>query len=187
MVTALKPQRADARRNREKIVACARDAFAEYGLDAQMDEIARRAGVGVGTLYRHFPTKDALVAAMVEAKMARLAEIGRAVLADPGDPWEDFAAFIERCAAQHEEDRALAEVISTQPPETFRQAAEDAGLTEAGAQLMERVKAVGAMRDDAVVEDIGITMCGHGAVLRSWGPDAAKRYVTLLLAGLRNG
>src|SRR5688572_33033457 len=101
MDTATKPLRADARRNRERIVAAARAAFAEYGLDAQMDEIARRAELGVGTLYRHFPTKDALVAALVEARMSRMAELGREVLAGDGDPAADFERFIRSCAGQH--------------------------------------------------------------------------------------
>jgi AcrR family transcriptional regulator len=180
-----KPLRADARRNRERIVAAARVAFAEYGLDAQMDEIARRAELGVGTLYRHFPTKEALVAALVEARMSRMAELGREVLAGDGDPAADFERFIRSCAGQHIEDRALSQVISTQPTETFRQAAQDSGLLEVGAAVLERAQRAGAVRDDASVDDIGITMCGLGAVLESWGPPACERYVELLLAGLR--
>ena len=185
METALKPQRADARRNREKIVAGARAVFAEHGLDAQMDEIARRAEVGVGTLYRHFPTKEALVAGLVEARMARMAAEGREIVAEPGEPYADFAAFIRRCAAQHVEDRGLSEVTSTQPPETFRRAAEDSGLVAVGSTLLERAREAGAIRADAAVEDIGIVMCGLGAVLKSWGPPAGERYVELLLDGMR--
>ena len=185
METALKPLRADARRNREKIVVAARAAFAEHGLDAQMDEIARRSEVGVGTLYRHFPTKDALVAALVEARMATMAAGGREILDAPGAPFDDFATFIRRCAAVHVDDRGLAEVISTQPPETFRRAAEETGLATVGGELLARAVADGSARADAQVGDIGIVMCGLGAVLKSWGPEAGERYVTLLLDGLR--
>ena len=185
METALKPLRADARRNREKIVAAARAAFAEHGLEAQMDEIARRSEVGVGTLYRHFPTKDALVAALVETRMATMAAAGRAILEHPGAPFEDFTAFIRRCAEVHGDDRGLSEVISTQPPETFRRAADETGLAAVGAELLGRAVADGSARADAEVGDIGIVMCGLGAVLKSWGPDAGERYVALMLAGLR--
>ena len=80
-----KPLRADARRNREKVVAAASAAFAESGLDAQVEDIARRAGVGVGTLYRHFPTKEALVVALADEHFERIAETIEAALDERGD------------------------------------------------------------------------------------------------------
>ena len=73
-----RPLRADARRNRERILEAARETFSEYGTEAQMDEIARRAGVGVGTLYRHFPTKDVLVGELVRIKLSDFAVRARA-------------------------------------------------------------------------------------------------------------
>src|SRR3954465_6174363 len=85
-----RPLRADARRNRTAIVKAARAVFAKYGRDAQMDDVARRAKVGVGTLYRHFPTKDALLAAIVEDKFERLAAMTREAMAME-DPWEALA------------------------------------------------------------------------------------------------
>src|SRR5687768_15820264 len=160
MDTATKPLRADARRNREKIVEAARSAFAEYGLDAQMDEIARRADVGVGTLYRHFPTKDALVRALVVHRMETMAERGREIVAeDRDDAWDAFAGFMRLCGEHHLADRALAEVISTQPAETFKQAALDSGLVAAMDQLLRRAQAAGGARPDARVEDVPLVMC----------------------------
>ena len=180
-----RPQRADARRNREKIVEAARASFAEYGLETQMDDIARRAGVGVGTLYRHFPTKDALVRAIVQRHMERMAELGRDMLGREGEPWDVFAGFLRSCGENNLSDRALAQVLSTQPATTFRDAAEASGLVEVGDELLRRAQSTGAAREDARVDDIPLIMCGLGAVLESWGEDAGRRYMTIMLDGLR--
>jgi AcrR family transcriptional regulator len=180
-----RPLRADARRNRTKIVEAARATFAEYGLETQMDDIARRAGVGVGTLYRHFPTKDALVRAIVHDHMARMAELGRERHAAGGDPWEVFAGFLWTCSERNLSDRALAQVMSSQPAETFQSAARETGLVDVGAQLLERAQADGSARADAAVDDIPIMMCGLAGVLESWGEDAGRRYMTIMLDGLR--
>jgi AcrR family transcriptional regulator len=182
---SVRPLRADARRNREKIVEAARAAFGEYGLETQMDDIARRAGVGVGTLYRHFPTKDALVRAIVEAHMAAMAEHGREILARDGEPWEQFAGFLRKCAEKNLSDRALAQVLSTQPATTFRDVAADVQLVAVGEQLLQRAQAAGGARADATVDDIPIVMCGLAGVLESWGEDAGRRYLQLMLDGLR--
>jgi AcrR family transcriptional regulator len=181
-VSTPKPLRADARRNRERIVEAARAAFAEHGLDAQMDDIARRADVGVGTLYRHFPTKDALVRAIVQARMEAMADEGRRLAEEGGDAWEAFAAFIRHCGLF---DHALTPVVSTQPPETFRDAAQESGLIEVGRLLLGRAQEAGAVRPDTRVEDIPLTMCGLGAVLRNWDEDAGRRYLELVLGGFR--
>ena len=111
-----RPLRADAQRNRDKIVAAARDCFAEAGLDAQMEDVARRAGVGVGTVYRHFPTKDALVRALIVAQMEAMTARAPEFLAEAErDAWGAFAGFMRACADKHEGDRGLAQVISTHP------------------------------------------------------------------------
>src|SRR3954462_10863411 len=85
--------RSDAQRNRDRIVAATRAAFQERGLDVGVDEIARRAGVGMGTLYRHFPTKDALIDAIVDARFAELITAAEAALEAP-DAWDGFDAFL---------------------------------------------------------------------------------------------
>ena len=84
-----RPLRADARRNREKVLTAARDVFSEHGRDAQMDDVARRAGVGVGTVYRHFPTKEALIEALMVAAFEAIAAQAEAAL-EIEDPWEAF-------------------------------------------------------------------------------------------------
>ena len=96
--------RADARRNRERIIESAREAFAECGAEAQIDDVARRAGVGVGTVYRHFPTKEALVAEILRQKFRIFTENARAALERDGEPFAVFADLLrtnaEVCAGE---------------------------------------------------------------------------------------
>jgi AcrR family transcriptional regulator len=182
-----RPLRADARRNREKIVTAARETFCAKGLDAQMDDVARAAGVGVGTLYRHFPTKDALVAAMVADRMAVMADLAPAYLeASDRDPWEAFVAFTHACAEQHLLDRTLTQVTSTQPASTFLRAAQETGLMENIGRLLQRAQDAGIARADLEPTDVGLMMCGLSAVLQSFGEEGGRRHLGLMLAGMRN-
>lgn len=186
--TTCRPQRADARRNREKILDAAMRAFSETGLDTQMDDLARRAGVGVGTLYRHFPTKEELVRALIVHHMSALAEVARRRLeAANDDPWEAFAGFLLESAERHERERLLSQVLATQPSSWFRHAAVvETRLAERAAELLRRAQAAGAARPDASGDDIPMIMCGLSAVLEAdWGPDAWRRYMQLMLEGLR--
>src|SRR5688500_15920096 len=92
--------RVDAERNRRRIIAAAHEAFSDLGIDVPMAEVARRAGVGVGTLYRRYPTRADLVAAAFEEKMAAYAEAAKVALEDP-DPWRGFCDYVRRiCAMQ---------------------------------------------------------------------------------------
>ena len=145
------PRRADAQRNREKILVAARETFAECGLPAQMEDIAGRAGVGVGTLYRHFPTKDALLSELVRDHFDRFAERGRAALADGGDPWEVLSAHLWACAEQNREDRALAQVLASQPAfgEVLEEGDAVALVVASGSSIVPRV--LGAGRDEASI------------------------------------
>jgi AcrR family transcriptional regulator len=179
--------RADAQRNRAKIVAAAKDAFSELGLDAQMEDVARRAGVGVGTVYRHFPTKDALVRALVADKMETMAALAPSFLAAAEDDgWEALSGFLHQCAEQHVSDRALSQVIATQPASAFIDVAMDTGLMKASAQLLRKAQQDGVARDDLVATDVGLIMCGLSAVLESFGEAGGRRYLEMALAGLRN-
>ena len=185
--TPAKPLRADARRNRDKIVEAARATFAEAGLDAQMDDVAAAAGVGVGTVYRHFPTKDALVRAVIVHKMTGLAELGRRRLESGDGPGEAFHNWLWECGETHVHDRALSQVLSTQPSSTFREIAlTETELATVSSALIRRAQAVGAVRADARGDDVGLVMCGLAAVLESgWGDDAWRRYLSLVEQGLR--
>lgn len=186
--TAHRPQRADARRNREKVLAAAAAAFAESGLEAQVEDIARRASVGVGTVYRHFPTKEALVEALAAEHFNKLAGIAEGALQERGDPWEVFAAAIWRSANAAATDVAWCEIMGGQP--TAAQAASSGQMRLAAAMttLIERAQAAGVMREDATVDDIRTIMCGFGhvaAAQRAGSPMQWQRYLEIALDGLR--
>src|SRR4051794_2294618 len=103
--TEPRPLRADARRNRERILDAAREGFAQEGHATQMDDVARRAGVGIGTVYRHFPTKDLLVGEIMRAKFRHHAEVARR-WAQTADGWAAFEGFLREAIAQMESDAA---------------------------------------------------------------------------------
>jgi AcrR family transcriptional regulator len=179
--------RADARRNRDAVLAAARKRFAKCGLDCQMDDIARTAGVGVGTVYRHFPTKDDLIAALVKDRFGRLAERAEAALTED-DPWEAFCDLMRFSAEVQVRDRALSEVISSEH-QMGQRAAVESGLVELTSQLIAKAQRAGRMRKDAVVEDVPTLICGLGAVAAgAAGPMPEmnwERYVEIMLDGLR--
>ena len=157
--------RADARRNREAVLEAARGLFAEKGFDTQMDEIARKAKVGVGTVYRHFPTKedllDALIAKRFEVLAARAHEAVEEAKRD--DPWEAFRGFIEFGGELQAADRALSEAMSSRS-ERMACAAEDSGLVEQAEILIKLAKRGGGLRKDLEVEDIPALTCSIGSV-----------------------
>jgi AcrR family transcriptional regulator len=160
-------------------------AFSERGLETQMEDIARRAEVGVGTLYRHFPTKDALVRALIVDKMERMAGVAQDALDAGGDPWAAFEGVLRMGAEQQLRDRALTQVVASQPQEAFRSAIEDeTDLSALMGQLLDRAKAAGVARADVDPDDIPLVMCGLAAVVqngRNW-----ERYLRLMLDGFRN-
>jgi AcrR family transcriptional regulator len=157
--------RADARRNREAVLEAARALFADQGFEAQMDEIARKAKVGVGTVYRHFPTKeellDALIARRFEALTARAAEAVEET--KTGDAWEAFEGFVRFSAEIQTCDRALSEAMATRS-ERMHEAAVCSGLVVQLEELLKRTKRAGAVRKDLIVEDIPSMVCGVGSV-----------------------
>src|SRR5205807_8996662 len=131
----------------QRIVAAARDAFAEHGLDVPMEDIARRAGVGVGTLYRRYPTRADLVAAAFEAKTSAYGDAARQALAAP-DPWRGFCGYVERICAMQADDRGFTTVLTMTFP-TAKQFEADRGRAFADfTTLVERAKAAGRLRAD---------------------------------------
>jgi AcrR family transcriptional regulator len=185
---ASRPLRADARRNREKVLAAAAAAFGESGIEVQVEDIARRAGVGVGTVYRHFPTKDALVSAMAEEHFRRLAEAIEAALEQDGEPWEVFAAAIWRSASEAAADVAWCEIMAGHPSAVHAVTGGRERLSTAMATLIRRAQAGGTMRADASVKDISTIMSGFGhvaAAQHAGAPLDWERYLTIALDGLR--
>jgi AcrR family transcriptional regulator len=184
---AEKPLRADARRNREKVLKAARAVFAEQGRDAQIDDVARRADVGVGTVYRHFPTKDALLQALSDETFECIAAYARDALARE-DAWEALIDVMWFGAQRTAGDRGFAEILAASsngtPP---RRCPGEMDLNVAASELMERAKAEGRMRPDVMIEDIGLLMCGVGNASGMYHPlpDAWRRHLGIVLDGLR--
>jgi AcrR family transcriptional regulator len=180
-------QRADARRNRKRILAAAREQFGEQGLDVQMEQIARVAGVGVGTVYRHFPAKEDLLQALADERFAWFAEKARVAIDDP-DPWNGFREFMRESGRVTAEDRALSEAMD-QLPGLCTAAAEKARLHELSRELIERAKASGSMRADFSADDVPSLMRGLARATATYdgGPPAMswERYLEIMLAGLR--
>jgi AcrR family transcriptional regulator len=174
--------RADARRNREKVLAAARHCMARDGLDTQMEEIACVACVGVGTVYRHFSTKEALVDALAGDRFERLAELANEALAQK-DPWGAFEGFMRAAAQIQSEDRVLSEVL-TWRPETMRAAAERVGMLGLVGKLMGRAQAAGKLRSDADPTDVPMVMCALAGTCRNPKMDP-ERYIAIVLDGLR--
>jgi AcrR family transcriptional regulator len=183
VIPAEKPLRADARRNRERIVKAARAVFADQGIEAQIDDVAKRAKVGVGTVYRHFPTKEALLDALVRERFEEIAGYANEALGRE-DAWDGFCELIWRAAERNAVDRAFCEVVAGTD---CRAIVEDTGLAGSTEELMDRAKAQGRMRADATSMDVEIMMCGAGSVMRTilTAPDVWRRYLTLMLDGLR--
>ena len=180
-------QRADARRNHVRIIESARELLAEHGFDAQMDQIARLAGVGVGTVYRHFPTKDDLLQALVDHRFEGLADAARKANADP-DAWAGFEGFMRYSAGVMAGDRALSEAMFERP-EMMRAGAEGVGMPTLLTELVGRAQEAGELRSDMIWEDVPGLVCGMGRALSEGkvGPleMSWERYLAIILDGLR--
>jgi AcrR family transcriptional regulator len=161
-----RPLRADARRNRAKVLEAARAAFAAEGLAVPLDEIARRAGVGAGTVYRHFPTKEALFEAVVVDRLEALAQDGRALLAAP-DPGRAFFEFFTALVVDAGEKTDLADLLVSSGV-GFQQATLEAGarMKDALAELLAKAQDAGAVRADVTAEDLHALAVGAVAAER---------------------
>jgi len=179
-----RPLRADARRNRERIVAAARDVFARQGGEAQIDDIARAAGVGVGTVYRHFPHKDALLGELVTEKFRLFADHADHAL-KVEDPWEAFAGLLRKNARFCAGDVGVQEALARGPVAWEYAAPEIDRLRATTTQLIERAQKAGVMRLDFVVDDIPMLMAGLSSTMGVPGYDW-RRHLEIILAGLRH-
>lgn len=182
-----RPLRADARRNRALVLDAAAACFADAGDGVPIDEIARRAGVGVGTVCRHFATKQDLIDAVVEEMSASLVADARAALAsnDPGSAFEMFVFQLAETQARH---RALAEQMAANPELPVAAQAAKAELRTALGELVSRAQQAGAVRDDVSPADISLLFAGIAGVTTIAGASnkaLRERYVALLLDGLR--
>ena len=180
-------QRADARRNRERVLAAAADLLAESGLRAPMEEIARRAGVGVGTVCRNFPTKQAMVDAVLVDLYETLLQDALDGLANP-DAGAGFETFVVALSAFQARHRALAEQMANDMETPTAPPAARERLWVAISQLVERAQAVGTVRADIGPADVALLLSGvaHGtAVAGDLQHGLRDRYVRIILDGLR--
>ena len=180
------PLRADARRNRERILSAAKAIFAERGSGAQMDDVARAAGVGVGTVYRHFPTKDALMGRLIDQRTEAIIAIEREALAIE-DPWESFATMVRSGARMMADDAHMRQALLRFPDSAYEHAeAPNATVDELAGRIIARAQAAGVLRADFSVADMPMIMGGLCASVGIPGADW-RRHVDILLAGLRSG
>lgn len=178
--------RADAARNRERILAAASELFAESGADLSVDEIARRAGVGHATVFRRFPTKEDLVVAMLEARLLEVAAAAEAAEA-LDDPWDGLRTAMEHIAERQVRDRGLFEAVATEMIGSPRLREARHRVMEPFARLLRRAQEAGAARKDLEPEDVIflVTAAGHAAPCRIDLPDVWRRYLGVILDGMR--
>jgi AcrR family transcriptional regulator len=175
--------RVDAERNRQRLLEAARAAFAEGGVDVPLEEIARRAEVGIATLYRRFPTRDDLLAAVFEGRLMRLAALA-ADARRAADARSGFRRYVERACAMQAADRGLRDLlVGTVPGERqFRDLRRRAERDLA--EVIRRAQTEGAVRSDLVVEDVALLLMANAGVVRvtrSDAPRAWRRFVALML------
>ena len=175
--------RSDARDNRERILAVARSAFAADGLDVPIREIARRAEIGVATVYRHFPTKEALLSEALAEQMASCRAIVAAGLA-ADDPWQGFSQVIEELMTVHALDRGFARAFTSRLPQVAGFEADRAHTLGLVLELIRRAKATGALREDLRLEDVSLVLMANEGI-RAESPQlrvaAARRFAALIL------
>jgi AcrR family transcriptional regulator len=181
---ATRPKRADARRNYEKVLAAAREAFAERGESMSLEEIARRAGVGIGTLYRNFPNRQALLEALYVDEVEEICRVA-AELGDSDDPWEALSNWFERFIGYIATKRALASELSNYlDPDAPLFTGCRALLFSAGEPLLMRAQQAGVVRPDVSIGDV-IQMVVGIAKIPTSEPGQAEHIVRIALDGLR--
>lgn len=184
--TEARPLRADARRNRERIMASAGELFAQYGNDAQMEEIAAHSGLGMGTLYRHFPSKRALLTAIVRERFAGMADLARAA-ERIGDPGEAFVAVLRGYleAADGDASFQLA-LLGSGEPDWADVRQEKAEFRAVVTRIIDRAVGAGQVRADLTFADFPLIACGVMSTMhfKPGGNGDWRRHLRLVLDGV---
>jgi AcrR family transcriptional regulator len=182
-----RPLRRDAERNRQLILAAAGEAFAEDGLAVTLDEIARRAGVGVGTVYRRFPDKEQLIDALFEERIGEVVALAEAsLLCD--DAWDGLVGFLEGATALHAYDRGLKEVMLSGAHGLERVHRARQLMVPLVERLVARAQEQGALRPDADPSDLPLILLMLGSLsecAREVEPEIWRRFLGILTDGLR--
>ncbi len=185
-MTASRPLRADAERNRTRILEAAAKLFAERGVGASIDDIAAAAGVGIGTVYRRFPDRDALIEALFEEKIAHIAQRARDALAME-DPWEGFVTFMRAAGREQATNRGLKEVLFEPDRGRERVAAIRDTIRPIASQLLRRAQEAGAVRDDLRDFDMPMMQLAVSLIAdqsRDIAPEYYERILTILMDGV---
>ncbi|MGW5651085.1 TetR/AcrR family transcriptional regulator [Streptomyces humi] len=180
--------RADARRNHDRLLAEARTVFAEHGTDASLEDVARRAGVGIGTLYRHFPNRHALMSAVFEDAVDELLARARALRAAP-DPCRALLTWLREVVTHAAAYRGLSRALMSASSAGSASALSRCGtpMREAGTALLTRAQQAGTVRTDVEIGDLlqlthAIALAGEES---PGDPDLADRLLSLTLRGLK--
>jgi AcrR family transcriptional regulator len=170
-----KPLRADARRNRARILAAAEDVFAAQGTAASTEEVAAAAGVAIGTVFRHFPTKRDLLGAILKDLLAELAEKARE---------DDLFAFFTRVVTAAAEKKFVVELLSGQGVEV-EVAGAVGSLSGAVGELLDKARTAGQVRADVRLDEVLALLGAAGQGALTWPPDLRTRTLEVIFAGLR--
>lgn len=176
--------RRDAARNRAAVLHAARRVFAEQGLDVAMAEIARQAGVGIATLFRHFSTRDDLITAVFDEKMAAYLDAVETALRDP-DPWHGFCGFVEQVCAMQCQDRGFNHVLTMTFPSACAFEAKRSAAIRGFKTLISKAKSTGRLRSDFRHQDLVVFLMANAGVVSSTAeiaPAASARLVSYLIA-----
>jgi len=183
----VRPLRRDAELNRQRILRAAAEIFTEQGLEATLDDVARRAGVGVGTVYRRFPDKEALADALFTDRLDALVALAEDALADP-DEWGSLVSFLEQAGALLAADRGLRQLFMFATYGYDRVGQARARMQPLVSTLVSRAQAAGAVRADLCPTDVPLIefmLAGVAEYARNARPQVWRRYLALLLDGLR--
>lgn len=183
---AHRPLRADAERNRQRILDAARELFSERGLCVTLNDIAHHAGVGVGTVYRRFPDKARLIEELFEERLGELVAAMDRGIADP-DPWHGLTTFLERALELQVADRGLRDIIFQMPGGLERVAEIRGRLLPRGTELVRRARDAGALRADIAAEDLPLIQLMLSAIIdasREIEPQLWRRYLGIVIRGM---
>lgn len=178
--------RADAVRNRDRLTAAAASLFAERGVDVPLDEVARRAGVSIGTLYNHFPNRGALLDAVLPERLAELDVLAKAALTDD-DPWRGFIDFLDGVFVMQASDRAINDAIARSPVGAVDVSSECGRAGGAMDAVAQRARNAGVLRSDFGPTDLATLVWAMSKVISMSGGDDAvwRRHLGFVLDGLR--
>jgi AcrR family transcriptional regulator len=185
--TTSRPLRKDAERNRQRIIDAAREVFAERGLGVSLDDIARHAGVGVGTVYRRFPDKEQLIDALFEDRLGEVRRVAGESL-EISDPWRAVTHFLERSLELQVRDRGLKELLLSTSTAHARIESGRTRIQPIVAAVLERAQRAGVVRADLTISDLLLLQHAIGEVAdytRDASPEVWRRTLAIALDGLR--